>query len=66
MESGNKKWAPPETKNLISQFEETLLLWNVFDKGYKNKDMKEAALEKIALSLGFSVVEIKRKLHNLR
>jgi hypothetical protein len=28
--------------------------------------MKEAALEKIALSLGFSVVEIKRKLHNLR
>jgi hypothetical protein len=66
MESGNKKWTPSETKNLISEFEETPCLWNVFDKGYKNKDMKAAALEKIALSLGFSVVEIKRKLHNLR
>jgi hypothetical protein len=66
MESGNKKWAPPETKNLISEFEETPCLWNVFDKGYTNKDMKAAALEKIALSLGFSAVEIKRKLHNLR
>jgi hypothetical protein len=66
MESGNKKWTPPETKNLISEYEETPCPWNVFDKGYKIKDMKAAALEKITLSLGFSVVEIKRKLHNLR
>jgi hypothetical protein len=28
--------------------------------------MKAGALEKVALSLGFSAVEIKRKLHNLR
>jgi hypothetical protein len=66
METGNKKWTPQETKDLISEFEESPCLWNVFDKGYKNKDMKAAALKKIALSLGFSVGEIKRKLHNLR
>jgi hypothetical protein len=60
MESGNKKWTPPERKNLISEFEETPCLWNVFDNCYKNNDMKAGALEKVALSLGFSVVEIKR------
>jgi hypothetical protein len=49
METGNMKWTSPETKNLISDFEESSCLWNVFDKGYKNKDMKAAALKKIAL-----------------
>jgi hypothetical protein len=65
MESSNKKWTPPEM-NLISEFEESPCLWNVFDKDYKNKDMKSRALTKIALSLGFSVYDVKRKLHNLR
>jgi hypothetical protein len=66
MESSNKKWTPPETRNLISVFEESPCLWNIFNKDYKNKDMKARALTKISLSLCFSVYEVKRKLHNFR
>jgi hypothetical protein len=33
METGNMKWTSPETKNLISDLEESSCLWNVFDKG---------------------------------
>jgi hypothetical protein len=36
MESGNKKWAVSETRNLISQFEDSPCLWDVFNKDYKN------------------------------
>jgi hypothetical protein len=51
----------PETRNLISEFEESLCLWNIFSKVYKNtKDMKSRALTKNALSLGFSVYEVKK------
>jgi hypothetical protein len=66
MESGNKKWTSPETRNLISEFEESPCLWNVFDKDCNNKDMKARALAKIALLLDFSVYEVKRKPHNFR
>jgi hypothetical protein len=66
MESGNKKWTSPETRNLISESEESPCLWNVFDKECKNKGMKARALTKIALSPGFSVYEVKRKLNNFR
>jgi hypothetical protein len=61
MKSGNKKWTPLETKNLISEFEKSPCLCNVIGKGYKNKDVKAAPLRKIALSLGFSVGEIKKE-----
>jgi hypothetical protein len=60
MKSGNTKWTLLETKNLISEFEEPPCLCNVIDKGYRNKDMKAAPPRKIALSLGFSVGEIKK------
>jgi hypothetical protein len=66
MESSNKMWTPPETRNLISEFEESPCLWNIFNKDYKNKDVKARALTKIALSLGFSENEVKRKLHSFR
>jgi hypothetical protein len=52
MESGNKKWTVSETRNLLSQFEDSPYLWDVFNKDYKNKDMKSTAATKIALSLG--------------
>jgi hypothetical protein len=55
-----------ETKNLISEFDESPCLWYIFDKDYKNKDIKARALTKIALLLDFSVDEVLRKLHNLR
>jgi hypothetical protein len=66
MESGNKKWTVPETRNLISQFEDSPCLWDVFNKDYKNKDMKSTAVTKIALSLGVKVDKGIRKMHNLR
>jgi hypothetical protein len=66
IESGSKKWTVPETRNLISQFEDSPCLWDVFNKVYKNKDMKSTAVTKIALSLGVQVDKVKRKMHNLR
>jgi hypothetical protein len=66
MESCNKKWMPPETRNLISQFKDLPRLWDLFDKDYRNKDMKATAVTKIALLLGVKVGEVKRKLQNLR
>jgi hypothetical protein len=47
MESGNKKWTVPETGNLVSQFEDSPGLWDVFSKDYKNKDVKSTAVTKI-------------------
>jgi hypothetical protein len=66
MEGDNKKWTSLETRKLISEFEESPCLWNAFGKDCKNKDRKARALTKIALSLGFSVYEVKRKLNNFR
>jgi hypothetical protein len=66
MESGNKKWTVSETRNLISQFEDSPCLWDMFSKDYKSKDMKSMAVTKIASSLGVKVDEVKRKMHNLR
>jgi hypothetical protein len=66
METGNKKWAPQETRNLISHFQDSPCLWDVFDKDYKNRYKKSTAVRKIALSFGINADEVKRKLHNLR
>jgi hypothetical protein len=48
------------------QFEDSPCLWDVFNKDYKNKDMKSTAVTKIASSLGVKVDEVKRKMHNPR
>jgi hypothetical protein len=61
IESGNKKWTVPETGNLVSQFEDSPGLWDVFNKDCKNEDMKSTVVTKITLSLGVKVYEVKRK-----
>jgi hypothetical protein len=66
MEIGSKKWTVPETRHLISQFEDSPCLWDMFNKDYRNKDMKSTAVTKIALSLGVKVDEVKRKIYTLR
>jgi hypothetical protein len=66
MESSDKKWTPPDTKESDKSLRNRPAYGMYsFGKGYKNKDIKAAALKKTALLSGFSVGEIKRKLHNV-
>jgi hypothetical protein len=46
MES-SKKFRPPKTRKLISEFEDLPCLWDIFSKDYRNNDMKAIAVKKL-------------------
>ena len=63
---GGKDWTDEEIYLLIDWLEEKSCLWDVFDKEYTKRDVKEIAYTEIASSLDTSIESIKVKINGLR
>ena len=65
---GWKDWMDEEISLLIDMLEEKPCLWDVFDKEYTKRDVKEIAYTEIASSLDTNIEPIKVKInrHGLR
>ena len=65
---GWKDWMDEEISLLIDMLEEKPCLWDVFDKEYTKRDVKEIAYTEIASSLDTNIEPIKAKInrHGLR
>ena len=63
---GWKDWMDEEISLLIDMLEEKPCLWDVFDKEYTKRDVKEIAYTKIASSLDTNIEFIKAKINGLR
>jgi hypothetical protein len=61
-----KRWAADETKRLTEENESATRLWNVFEKAYKDEDVKNKVLQRMVAKFQTTVYEVQRKLHNLR
>lgn len=61
-----KKWSNDDVSLLIELLEERACLWNVCDKSYHLKDVRERALNEMSDSLDASPAEIKTKILTLR
>jgi hypothetical protein len=61
-----KKWSAEETKRLTEENESATRLWNVFEKAYRDTDVKNEVLQGMAAKFQTTVYEVQRKLHNLR
>ena len=63
---GGKNWTDNEITLLIDMLEEKPCLWDVFDKQYTKRDVKEIAYTEIANSLNTNIESIKTKINGLR
>ena len=63
---GGKDWTEDEISLLIDMFEDKPCLWDVFDKHYTKRDVKEIAYKEIADSLDTNIESIKTKINGLR
>ena len=63
---GGKDWMDEEISLLIDMLEEKLCLWNVFDKEYTKRDVKEIVYTEIPSSLDRNIQSIKAKNNGLR
>ena len=61
-----KEWTDEETSQLIDLLESNPCLWDVFDKSYSKRDVKESAYSEIAESLDTNIALVKAKINNLR
>ena len=61
-----KKWSNCEINRLIELLEERSCLWDVFDKNYHIREIREKAVREIELELDTPVPEIKAKIMSLR
>ena len=61
-----KDWTDEEISLLIDMLEEKPCLWDVFDKQYTKRDVKEIAYTEIASSLDTNIESIKGKINGLR
>ena len=63
---GGKDWTDEEISLLIDMLEEKPCLWDVFDKEYTKRDVKETAYTEIVSSLDTNIESIKAKINGLR
>ena len=63
---GAKNWTDEEISLLMDMLEEKLCLWDVFDKEYMKRDVKEIACTEIASYLDTNTASIKAKINGLR
>lgn len=63
---GAKDWTEEETTSLIELLENKACLWDIYDKDYKKRDMKEIAYSEIATALDTTIASIKTKINSLR
>ena len=61
-----KKWSNSDISLLIELLEETACLWNVYDKSYHLKDVRERDLNEMSECLDASPADIKTKILTLR
>ena len=62
----SKKWSDEDIDNLIDLYEVNPCLWDIFDKSYQKRDVKEKALAAIAEELDVEINEIKGKWNAIR
>ena len=62
----NKKWEDGEIKKLIDLYEGNSCLWDIFDKSYQKRDVKEKALVAIAKEFDVQIADIKAKWNAIR
>ena len=62
----NKKWEDGEIEKLIDLYEENSCLWDIFDKSYQKRDVKEKALAAIAKEFDVQIADIKAKWNAIR
>ena len=62
----NKKWEGGETEKLTDSYEENSCLWDIFDKSYQKRDVKEKALAAIAKEFDVQIADIKAKWNAIR
>ena len=65
-EKSLKKWTDEEIEKLIDLYEENPCLWDIFDKSYQKRDVKERATASIAEDLNREVTDIKAKWNAIR
>ena len=65
-EKSNKKWVDREIEKLIDLQEENSCLWDIFDKSYQKRDLKEKALAAVAKEFDFQIADIKAKWNSIR
>ena len=57
-EKCNKKWEDREIEKLIDLYEENSCLWDIFDKSYQKRDVKEKELAAIAKEFDVQIADI--------
>ena len=62
----SKKWSDEDIDNLIDLYEVNPCLWDIFDKSYQKRDVKEKVLAAIAEELDVEINEIKGKWNAIR
>ena len=56
-----RKWSDDEVGCLIDLYESKSCLWDIFNKDYSKRDIKEKALNEISEEVNLSVDEVKQK-----
>lgn len=65
----SRKLSEEETLKFVQLYREHECLWNIRCNGYKNKQMRTSALEKIQEGMaieGFAIAEVKAKIRSIR
>ena len=62
----NKKWQDGKIEKLIDLYAENHCLWDIFDKSYYKRDVKERALAAVANKLDVQITDIKSKWNAIR
>ena len=57
-----KEWTDEETTTLIEMLEANTCFWDVFDKSYSKRDVKEAVYSEIAETLDTNSASVKAKI----
>lgn len=63
---GAKDWTDDEISLLIEMLEERPCLWDVFDKQYSKRDIREIAYTEIASALDVPIESLKTKINGIR
>ena len=63
-----KKWSERDTTRFLELYEAEEVLWNVRCKEYKNKDARNAALQRLIRCFDFDVTvdDLNKKINNIR
>lgn len=60
------KWTKELVEELIFNYEMLPVLWDVCSPKYKDRLEKQEAWKKLAEEMSLGVIEVQRKIHNLR